>query len=179
MLKRRYGNRPNWKRVIEKDYKQTYVDSNEFTGYIGLLKIDKVTEPLFVHYNEKSVCIADTGYSWLQQFPINKRHAVTTMFDSQGEIVQWYIDICKETGVENTIAWMDDLFLDIVILPSGEVIQIDADELEEALVEGVINQSLYDAAWVEAKHLHQLIENEDFDLIKLSKVHKRLLEYRD
>lgn len=106
------------------------------------MKIDKVTGPLFVHYNDKSVCIADDGYTWLQQFPINRRHAVTTMFDSQGKIVPWYIDICKEIGVENNIAWMDDLFLDIVILPSGEVIQIDADELEEALVKGVIT-SLY------------------------------------
>lgn len=29
--------------------------------------------------------------------------------------------------------WMDDLFLDFIVLPSGGIIEKDADELEEAL----------------------------------------------
>ncbi|WP_240620311.1 DUF402 domain-containing protein [Peribacillus acanthi] len=31
---------------------------------------------------------------WLQQFPWGKNHSVTTMLDANGDIVQWYIDIC-------------------------------------------------------------------------------------
>lgn len=53
-----------------------------------------------------------------------------------------YIDICYEIGIEN---W-DDLFLDIVALPTGEVIQQDEDELEEALESGSIYHKMYDLA---------------------------------
>jgi uncharacterized protein len=92
-------------------------------------------------------------YMWLQQFPIEKNHSVTTMFDARGEIVQWYIDICFRNGIENDIPWMDDLFLDIVLLPSGEIIEKDADEIEDALTKGTIDKPLYDLAWNEVENL--------------------------
>ena len=57
-----------------------------------------------------------------------------------------YIDICYEIGIENYIPWWDDLFLDIVALPTGEVIQQDEDELEEALESGSIYHKMYDLA---------------------------------
>lgn len=102
------------------------------SSYITLLNTIKVTEPLSVNYGERKVCIVDDGYMWLQQFPLEKNHSVTRMFDANGDIVQWYIDICLRNGVENNVPWMDDLFLDIVVLPNGEIIEKDADELEEA-----------------------------------------------
>lgn len=175
MLKRKYGNRPEWKRIINREYAQTFLDTTEFKGHISLLKINKVTEPLFVDYKERNVCIVDDGYIWLQQFPHGKCHSVTTMFDSNGDIVQWYIDICHKNGVENTIAWMDDLFLDIIVLPSGEVFQKDADELEEALSKGIIDESLYKLARDEANKINNLIKYKKFNLVKLSKTHKEIL----
>lgn len=176
MIKRKYGNRPNWKRVIKKDYTQTFIDTNELRGYVSLLKINKVTEPLSFSYEGNNICTVDDGYTWLQQFPLNKRHSVTTMFDSNDDIVQWYIDICVENGIENNIAYMDDLFLDIVLLPSGEIIQKDVDELEEAFLKGIIDLPLYEAAWKEANDIHELIKRGDFQLIHLSEVHRSLLE---
>jgi uncharacterized protein len=175
MLKRKYGDRSGWKRVLKSQYAQSFLDTKGFTGYVTLLKIEKVTEPLYVSYEGKTICIADNEYIWLQHFPLNKHHSVTTMFNSNGEIVQWYIDICVENGVEKNIPWMDDLFLDIVVLPTGEVIQKDADELEEALSKGVIDESLYHLAWTEANFLTHLIKNNHFDLIKQSKSHKEIL----
>lgn len=50
-------------------------------------------------YDTRDVCIVDDGYLLLQQFPFNKNHSVTTMFDAKGNIVQWYIDICLENGM--------------------------------------------------------------------------------
>lgn len=175
MLKRKYGDRSDWKRVLKREYAQTYLDTKEFKGYITLLNTIKVIEPLSVLYREKEVCIVNDGYIWLQQFPLEKNHSVTTMFDASGEIVQWYIDICLRNGIENDRPWMDDLFLDLVILPSGEVIEKDVDELEEALSNGIIDKPLYDLAWNEIRTIKSLIDAGNFDLIQLSKNHKDIL----
>src|SRR5690606_38683525 len=117
-------------------------------------------------YDGKKVCIVDDGYIWLKHFPIEENHSLTTMFDSQGNIVQGYVDICIECGIENGIPWMDDLFLDIVILPTGEIIEKDADELNEALSGGIIDEVQYNIAWKEANRLLELISNNDFDLME-------------
>ncbi|PJN89089.1 DUF402 domain-containing protein [Bacillus sp. mrc49] len=175
MLKRKYGNRLEWKRVLERKYAQTFLDTKQYKGYITLLHAIKVAEPLSAMYEEKKICIVDDGYMWLQQFPLEKNHSVTTMYDDKGKIVQWYIDVCLRNGVEHDIPYLDDLFLDIILLPSGEVIQKDADELEAALLSGMIDISLYDAAWNEGKLLTHLINNGGFELLELSHYHKGLL----
>lgn len=167
--------RSEWKRIIERNYSQSYLDTKEFKGYVTLLHTIKVAEPLSVRYGEQKVCIVNDGYMWLQHFPLDKYHSVTTMFDASGEIVQWYIDICLRNGIENGIPWMDDLFLDIVVLPSGEVIEKDADELEAVLTKGIIDTSLYNLAWNEVRNITNLISADIFDLIKLSNSHKEML----
>jgi len=175
MLKRKFGDRSEWKRVIKRKYSQSYLDTKKFKGYITLLNTIKVTEPLSVRYGEENVCIVNDGYMWLQQFPLEKNHSVTTMFNANGDIVQWYIDICLRNGFENEVPWMDDLFLDIVLLPSGEVIEKDVDEIDDALTKGIIDKTLYDFAWNEMKNIKSLISTNSFDLIKLSNNHKEIL----
>ena len=98
------------------------------------------------------------------------------MFDANGNIVQWYIDVCLENGIDGDIPWMDDLFLDIVLLPSGEVIQKDKDELDQALLSGIINKSIYNLACDEAKSITELINDSNFELLNLSNEHKGILE---
>lgn len=176
MLKRKYGDRSNWKRILEREYAQSYLETENFKGYITLLKIVKVAEPLYATYYGKSICIADDGYFWLQHFPNEKHHSVTTMFDAEGHIVQWYIDICAINGVTaDNVPWMDDLFLDIVVLPTGEVVQKDITELEEALLGDIIDKDLYNLAWEESARLNDFIENGNFTLLKLSEDHKEFL----
>ncbi|WP_026673002.1 DUF402 domain-containing protein [Alkalihalobacterium bogoriense] len=175
MLKRKFGDRSEWKRVTKRKYSQLYIDSKEFKGYITLLNTIKVTEPLSVRYGEKNVCIVNDGYMWLQQFPLEEKHSVTTMFNAKGDIVQWYIDICLRNGIENDVPWMDDLFLDIVLLPTGEVIEKDADEIENALSDGIIDKTLYDLAWNEMKNIKSLLSTDSFELIRLSNNHKEIL----
>jgi uncharacterized protein len=41
MMKRKYGDRSGWKRIIERKYAQTYLDTEQFIGYITLLKSEK------------------------------------------------------------------------------------------------------------------------------------------
>ncbi|MBS4195963.1 DUF402 domain-containing protein [Lederbergia citri] len=175
MLKRKYGDRSEWKRVLKREYIQSFLNTEEFKGYVSLLHIEKVKDPLSVNYDGKKVCIADDGYIWLQHFPIEEHYSLTTMFDPQGNIVQWYVDICLQCGIENNVPWMDDLFLDIVILPTGEIIEKDADEIDEALSKGIIDKLQYKMAWKEANKLYKLISNNEFDLMKFSKNHKEIL----
>jgi predicted RNA-binding protein associated with RNAse of E/G family len=175
-LKKKYGDRSDWKRVIKKAYAQAHIITAEFTGYITLLRIDQVTEPLFVQYGNKKICIVDNGYMWLQHFPIGNFHSVTTMFDSTGHIVQWYIDICQGNDIdERNVPCFDDLYLDIIVLPTGEVIQKDSNELEEALSQGIISNLSYNQAWVETHRLTELIKAGNFELLSLSEPHRKIL----
>lgn len=179
MLKRKYGNRPDWKRILKRRYAQLYLDTKEFTGYIALLKILQVTEPLYMNYKEEDICIVDDGYMWLQQFPHKSNHAITTAIDENGNVVQWYIDICLQNEEEKGIPFLDDLYLDIVVLPTGEIFLLDEDELEEAFAKGVIDQSQYNLAWKEANRLMNLLHDGNFDLLKLTENHKEILAMKN
>ncbi|MCA1053729.1 DUF402 domain-containing protein [Rossellomorea aquimaris] len=175
-MKRKYGNYPNWKRVLRREYAKTYIDQCSFKGYVTLLNMKEVAEPLMVNYGGKEICIADNGYSWLQHFPEHQSFSLSTIFNEHGEIMQWYIDICFEIGVEDGVPWMDDLYLDIVILPGGEVIHLDIDELEDALTDSIITEKQYELAWEEFNRINRLIDRGEFHLVKLAHVHKQMLE---
>lgn len=175
-LKRKFGDRSEWKRILDRNYVQTYMEAPEFKGHITLLHLRKVAAPLTVRYDtDHHICIANDGYFWLQHFPDNEKYSVTTMFDDNGEIVQWYIDICHQTGFDQ-VPWLDDLFLDLIVFPTGKVIQKDSDELDEALTKGVINKVLYNFAWDEANHILNLIQTDNFPLLHISAKHKKALE---
>ena len=175
MLKRKYGERPDWSRILQKKYAQTYLETDEFKGYITLLHMVQLTEPLFVQYDKKEVCVANEGYSWLQQFPADQHHSVTTMFNEEGNIIQWYIDICLCNGWEDGKPWMDDLYLDIILFPTGDMFVKDADELESAYSRGIIDINLYELAWNEVQMIKSLIEKEQFPLVNLSCLHRDML----
>ncbi|WP_254871082.1 DUF402 domain-containing protein [Bacillus sp. Marseille-Q1617] len=174
-MKRKYGNHASWKRIIRREYAQTYIDSPIFTGHVTLLKIIEVEEPLVVRYLGKEICIADKDYLWLQHFPANENFSVTTVFHPNGDIVQWYIDICFQIGVDDELSWMDDLYLDIVILPGGDVIHLDEDELEEARSIEAITNEQYQLAWNVFTRINRLIEDDNFPLFRAAYEHKRSL----
>ena len=147
-MKRKRSDRSHWSRVTRRRFVIERLDSEEFTGYVTLFCIDDVREPLWVPLGMSRICVADAGYLWLQHYPANSRYTITTMFDAAGQVVQWYVDVCKQHGIdENGIPWYDDLYLDIALLPSGEIALLDADELDRALQQGLISQEDHDLAW--------------------------------
>lgn len=175
-MKRKLADRPDWQRVTEKSYVQMSRESDDFSGYLSLITLQKVREPGFIAVAGRQICIADDHFTWLQHFPNNGSFALTTMFDAAGEVVQWYIDICDGFGMdERGIPWYDDLYLDIVILPTGEIQVLDADELEEAWREGLIDIGQFDKAWNEVNRLLAEIQRGDFHLPSLSKAHREML----
>ena len=185
MTGRKFANFPGWKRILKHRFYTSYLDTSEFRGYITLYCMDAVTAPREVEYFHRKTCIFDAGYSMLFQFPADVLYfTVTTNFDASGQILQWYIDICIRTGVgQNNIPWLDDLYLDLVVSPTMEIEVKDADELLVARESGDISTDEFDLAWREANRLIEQISKNQFGLLSLSDVHRRMLlqqgEYKE
>lgn len=163
MLERKYADRAIWPRVLEKQFMTAHFDENDFTGWVSVLKLERVEKPLTVCTGGCELCIVDNHYTWLEFIPENENYSLTTMYNSNSEIVQWYFDICKNNGVnEDGISYFDDLYLDVVVRKDLEIFLLDQDELEEALIKQNITQEEYELASRAAKRLMaDLIENKD------------------
>jgi uncharacterized protein len=177
MIGRKYANFPGWKRILQHRFYSSYLDTPEFSGTIALYCLDAVTAPRVVEFFHRKICVFDSGYSMLFQFPANEQHfTVTTNFDASGQILQWYIDICLRTGIsENHVPWLDDLYLDLVVSPTLEIEVKDADELLNARESGDISIAEFDLAWREAHRLIDQISKNQLGLLALSNVRRRML----
>ncbi|MEZ4664399.1 MAG: DUF402 domain-containing protein [Caldilineaceae bacterium] len=175
-MKRKTADRADWQRVTQRRFVMAPLADALFTGHITLLCIDAVREPLWVESNGERICIADAGYAWLHQIPHHAQHVVTTMFDASGRIVQWYIDICAQTGVNaQGVPWFDDLYLDVIVSPDGKVGVYDADELDEALAANVITPAQHDLAWQEAQSVMSALKRGQYTPVSLGTLHHRYL----
>ena len=176
MLKRKFGSRYDWKRVKKRAYTELFIETESFKGYVSLLQMKEVRKPLYMSYEGRRVCVADHGYYWMQHFPEGQQYSITTVINPSGSIVQWYIDICKEIGYSTENGpWMDDLYLDLIVLPTGRVIEKDIDELEDALINNEITTSEYESAWEEFKRLKDLLTEGSLKLKELTIPHFKLL----
>jgi hypothetical protein len=176
-MKVRSAERPEWERVLARRFVARRIDTQEYRGYVTLLSIDKVSEPLWVSFEGQKVCIVDCGYRWVQHFPDNAHYALLAAFDECGELVQWYIDIVGGVRVdERGVPWYEDLYLDIVISPQGGTLLLDVAELDEALRQGAVTPGQYDMAWRQASVLLDALEADLFPLLWFSDAHRVLLE---
>lgn len=175
-MKQKRADRHDWQRILKKRFAMTYLDVYEFKGYVSLFCIDAVREPLWIEPADGRVCLVDDGYMWLQHFPENSHYTVTTVFDAQGEIARWYIDVCKRHYLdEQGMLWYEDLYLDLDVSPDGQATVLDADELDEALAQGVISGLDYELAWRELSSLLTAIEADALSVFWLCEEHKDML----
>lgn len=175
-MKRRRADRREWQRILARRFAVAHLETPAFTGAVTLLLLDQFGEPFYSLVEDQPCCVAATGYSWLQHFPMRAHHTVTTMFDPRGNIVQWYIDICRQHGVDaDGIPWFDDLYLDIVASPAGTVQLLDAAELEDAVGQGLVSPAEHALAWREARRLLAAIKHGVLPLLALSAGHRALL----
>jgi uncharacterized protein len=159
-MKRKYANRPDWTRIIEKSYKCMFIEEENFRGYVAFLALNKVREPLWVRYGQDKLCIVDDDYVWLQFFPLNGYTMLTATYDAAGELVQCYYDIVKKNGISSDwVPYCDDLYVDVVALPNGDIHTLDEDELSEAYERQAITKKEYDFAIAECTRLKQSIRD--------------------
>lgn len=174
MIKRKYANRPNWTRVLQKRFSTTYIKNIDFDGHVSMICIEKVKQPLIKNMLGKDYCLVDDGYIWLEILPTDGNYSLTAMYNNNMEIVQWYFDITKQKGVtEDGIPFFDDLFLDVVVLPNSKILLLDEDELKDALDKGEITEQEYNMAYQEAK---EIIANIAIDINTLSDFTNRYLK---
>ena len=133
------------------------IDEADIKGYAALIEIEEVNRRLIVGEYGREVCIYDDGHSELNFLPDGENWALSALYDENGEIIEWYIDITRSNGVsEDGVPYCDDLYLDAVLTPDGQVIILDEDELADARDAGDITQAEFDMAY---RVLDKLIEN--------------------
>ena len=157
-MRQKYADYPNWKRVLEKEYKNKYFDNEDFKGNISLLKAVKVKEKLMV--GENNLVVLDDGYKWLELYPEdNKNIAVSVCLSDKDEILEWYFDIAKDTKLtEKEIKYINDLYLYVIMSKDGKIKMVDEDELQEALDTNDITKEDYNLAYTVANSLIKQID---------------------
>ena len=178
MVKRKYANRRDWERILKNRYAQIRVQTEQFSGVVALFQIDEVRAPLYKKHKGEEFIVADAGFAWLQYFPDNEPFGVTVMFNPDGEIVQWYIDLVDRIGEENGIPYMDDLLLDILVFPNGDIVKKDEDEFKAAAESGELTPEQVERGWREFEATLERIERGDFIYFDLAKGHYEQLKQK-
>jgi predicted RNA-binding protein associated with RNAse of E/G family len=143
-----------------------YVEDENFRGYMSVLHMDKVSNRLWVKYEDLDLCIVDDGYMWVQHFPLDRHHALTTMINQEGRIVQWYFDIVKDFGqTAEGIPFFTDLYLDLVVVPGGRLFVKDEKELDEALDKMAITHEEYALAHRELSEVKSAVQRGEYVLL--------------
>ena len=71
---------------------------------------------------------------------IDKGIKVSKVFDNAGQMVYWYCDIIEThyDEKENTYTF-NDLLIDVVVYPEGQVEVLDMDEFADAMEQGILS----------------------------------------
>ena len=159
-MKFKYADFPNWSRVNKKSYINKYFNNDEFSGNISLLTAEEVKEKLFINKHNEKIVLLDNKYKYLEIYPENNKNiAVSVAMDNNDKILEWYFDIAKDTLVtEQGVPYIKDLYLDVVLYPSGKIEILDEDELQEALNNKDITKEEFDFAYNVSNKLIQQID---------------------
>ena len=73
---------------------------------------------------------------------IDKGIKVSKVFDNAGQMVYWYCDIIETHYDEKeNIYTFNDLLIDVVVYPDGQVEVLDMDEFADAMEQGILSVS--------------------------------------
>ena len=175
-MKTKYGDARNISKITKKQVNIKHFNNPDFKGHISLIYIKEIASPIIANVIDKKLCLADNGYFWLLQYPENENYCLMSMYDDKKQIIQWYIDIHNGYIVgADGVPIYPDLYVDIAILNSGEILLLDEDELREALENGVINKDLFDLANSEAKQIMNKVINNQFEIINTTDKYLELM----
>lgn len=131
-----------WNRSILK--KRVYLSEDAENRY-SLIHIDRVKEKQVWEFLEGKPVVADDNFKWLVVAPKYENYVITMYMDQNMKTILWYIDMIDGQGIdEDGVYFYNDMFLDLIVLSSGEIIEDDRDEFERALIMGVISQEQYE-----------------------------------
>jgi len=162
-----------FKVIANKRYTQKKISNKKFNGYVALIILDSVTIPQKWNYNGEEIIFCDSGMKWLRILSKDENFTIMAVMNDRDDIIAWYIDIIDGYGFdEDGIIYVNDLFLDLIVYPDGEIIIDDMDELETALEQKFISIDTYEKALKASKRLQ---ENILYDISKLNYFCKQCL----
>ncbi|MGL5820463.1 MAG: DUF402 domain-containing protein [Sarcina sp.] len=149
MIKRKWFDRREVKSgLVKSKLKVIKRNDSEFNGYISTIELTKVTETRYVNILGKDRCVLKDGHVWLQTLEEGNNYSEIAIFNEEGKLVEWYIDIILGQGSDNDLMpWYDDLYLDVIVFTDGDMLFFDEDELLDALNKEIITQKEYNLAY--------------------------------
>ena len=141
-----------------------YLDEDDY--YISVKKLVHLTDYFYIADN---VLAMGDGFYVFEVIPKKGNHALRIFIDDKKQVVEYYFDIIKESGIDpdSKIPYFYDLYLDVVLPPNKEAYVVDQDELEEALNNKDITKEEYDLAIKEKDKLLEEIKNNTNKLLKI------------
>jgi len=174
MGRRKYLGEPYEKIIKTHNTKKIRIDENNLKGYASYMKIHEVNYSFIVDLNGSKLCLYDNGYSEINYLPDNENWQFYGIYDNNENIIEWYFDITQINTIdENNNPYCDDLYLDIVLKPNGEIIILDEDELKEALNGKKITKEEYEMAY---NVKNNLINDGIIEVNYMKKLCKRIYE---
>lgn len=151
--------------VLEAEQRIKSINERDFKGDIYLNIFNKVTTPFLL---DNGLCIQDTNYKWLEFYDYNSKVRLSAVYDENNKIVEWYFDVARCIGKEKGIPYEDDLYLDVVLTPSGKVILLDEDELKEAFERKEMTKEEFEEAYQIANELMEKVKGNADKVLKFT-----------
>ena len=165
-MKTKNMKRTDWRRLLEKSYVVRDCSPWGYPGRESILRIHKVSQPLWVKEGYGRICIADAGHSWVQVACHGQPYWLTAMFDRKDRFLQIYFDIARPPCFDDPHdPTFEDLYLDVVLTSKLELAILDREELEEALKSGEIDRETYDFALAACEKLLVWLEENKQELV--------------
>ena len=177
MKRKRFG-AYRWSSILRKRYKQQVFSREDFRGIVGLLYIDESTQDTFWELKGMPVEVCGKGMKWLQMMPEERNCVITAMISPENTINLFYIDMIGGGGLdeEDQIAYFDDLFLDLIIHPSGIFHVDDRNELDDAYAQGKITKELYEHALMTCENLQEQLSKHFDEFMEFCKRYLKEME---
>lgn len=166
-MKTKNMKRTDWRRLLEKTYAVRDCAPWGYPGRESILRIHKVSQPLWVKEGYGRICVADAGHSWVQVACQGQPYWLTAMFDREDRFLQIYFDIARPPCfADPDDPTFEDLYLDVVLTSGLEVAVLDREELDEALKTGEIDREIHDFALAACEKLLLWLEEHKQDIVE-------------
>ncbi|WP_160677993.1 hypothetical protein [Clostridium sp. C8-1-8] len=167
-MRRNFEQKLDYSQIRDIDFRVSFINTEEFNGYVHLASIHKVSEAIFRSVDDKRIKIMDNGYRWLQITPLNANYNLITIIDEKNQILQWEFHIIDSNDNDENISLMfEDLILSLLVLPDGYKKVLGEEEIKEALCSNSMDFCQYDKAYREIRILEQVVSIDK--LFELSK----------
>ena len=108
------------------------------------------------------------GHYVVELTPLKENYNIRFYFDKKKKLIDYYIDITYENGIEYKVPYYVDLYLDIIHYPKTDTVEfIDEDELQDALNKKIISKKDYNFAYKVGNKLLKEIRDKKNKYLKI------------